>query len=137
MISFEFHFKKWHNKTPKLWFRGFLNRYLFRFAMLVAEGTLEPTPCWGERWMSSATKHLRPPPTPATRSPPSPCHRQRSARSPPGTRRSMQDLLHKPEKRTKPSQRDGFFFSGCGGRTRTYDLRVMSPTSYQLLYSAI
>ena len=26
---------------------------------------------------------------------------------------------------------------GCGGRTRTYDLRVMSPTSYQLLYSAI
>ena len=32
---------------------------------------------------------------------------------------------------------DDFFFSGCGGRTRTYDLRVMSPTSYQLLYSAI
>ena len=28
-------------------------------------------------------------------------------------------------------------FSGCGGRTRTYDLRVMSPTSFQLLYSAI
>ena len=28
-------------------------------------------------------------------------------------------------------------FHGCGGRTRTYDLRVMSPTSYQLLYSAI
>ena len=28
-------------------------------------------------------------------------------------------------------------FYGCGGRTRTYDLRVMSPTSYQLLYSAI
>ena len=26
---------------------------------------------------------------------------------------------------------------GCGGRTRTYGLRVMSPTSYQLLYSAI
>ena len=32
---------------------------------------------------------------------------------------------------------DDFFFSGCGGRTRTYDLRVMSPTSFQLLYSAI
>ena len=30
-----------------------------------------------------------------------------------------------------------FAFSGCGGRTRTYDLRVMSPTSCQLLYSAI
>ena len=30
----------------------------------------------------------------------------------------------------------GYFF-GCGGRTRTYDLRVMSPTSFQLLYSAI
>ena len=29
------------------------------------------------------------------------------------------------------------FFNGCGGRTRTCDLRVMSPTSYQLLYSAI
>ena len=28
-------------------------------------------------------------------------------------------------------------FFGCGGRTRTYDLRVMSPTSFQLLYSAI
>ena len=28
-------------------------------------------------------------------------------------------------------------FYGCGGRTRTYDLRVMSPTSCQLLYSAI
>ena len=28
-------------------------------------------------------------------------------------------------------------FSGCGGRTRTYGLRVMSPTSYQLLHSAI
>ena len=28
-------------------------------------------------------------------------------------------------------------FYGCGGRTWTNDLRVMSPTSYQLLYSAI
>lgn len=38
MISFEFHLEKWHNKTPKpLWFRGFSNRYLFRFALLVAE----------------------------------------------------------------------------------------------------
>ncbi len=27
--------------------------------------------------------------------------------------------------------------NNCGGRTRTYDLRVMSPTSYQLLYSAM
>jgi hypothetical protein len=37
MISFEIYFKKWHNKTPKpLWFRGFSNRYLFRFAMLIA-----------------------------------------------------------------------------------------------------
>ena len=35
MISFEFHLEKWHNKTPKLlWFRGFPNRYLFRFALL-------------------------------------------------------------------------------------------------------
>ena len=29
------------------------------------------------------------------------------------------------------------WFFGCGGRTRTYDLRVMSPTSFQLLYSAM
>ena len=35
-----------------------------------------------------------------------------------------------------PSGWMGFLF-GCGGRTRTYDLRVMSPTSFQLLYSAI
>ena len=39
------------------------------------------------------------------------------------------------QKRT-PSEWMVFFF-GCGGRTRTYDLRVMSPTSFQLLYSAI
>ena len=30
-----------------------------------------------------------------------------------------------------------FCISGCGGRTRTFDLRVMSPTSYQLLHPAI
>jgi hypothetical protein len=28
-------------------------------------------------------------------------------------------------------------FPCSGGRTRTYDLRVMSPTSYQLLHSAL
>ena len=28
-------------------------------------------------------------------------------------------------------------FLRSGGRTRTYDLRVMSPTSYRLLYSAM
>ena len=44
MISFEFHLEKWHEKTQKpLWFLGFPNRYLFRFAMLVAEAGLEPT----------------------------------------------------------------------------------------------
>ena len=43
MISFRFHLKKWHNKTPEpLWFRGFSNRYLFRFAMLVAGEGFEP-----------------------------------------------------------------------------------------------
>ena len=49
--------------------------------------------------------------------------------------------------RKKPGNRmvSGFFRAisflvaqcGCGDRTRTCDLRVMSPTSYQLLYSAI
>lgn len=29
------------------------------------------------------------------------------------------------------------FRSGCGGKTRTYDLRVMSPASCQLLHPAI
>ena len=43
MISFEFHLEKWHEKTQKpLWFLGFPNRYLFRFAMLVAGGGFEP-----------------------------------------------------------------------------------------------
>ena len=30
-----------------------------------------------------------------------------------------------------------FLVFSSGGRTRTYDLRVMSPTSYRLLYSAM
>jgi len=35
MISFELHLEKWHEKTQKpLWFLGFPNRYLFRFALL-------------------------------------------------------------------------------------------------------
>ena len=31
----------------------------------------------------------------------------------------------------------GLGFFSCGDRTRTYDLRVMSPTSYQLLHPAM
>ena len=43
MISFEFHLEKWYEKTQKpLWFLGFPNRYLFRFALLVAGRGLEP-----------------------------------------------------------------------------------------------
>ena len=43
MISFEWHLEKWHEKTQKpLWFLGFPNRYLFRFAMLVAGAGFEP-----------------------------------------------------------------------------------------------
>ncbi|MBE6920835.1 MAG: hypothetical protein E7468_04645 [Ruminococcaceae bacterium] len=38
MISFDLYLKKLHERTQKpLWFLGFPNRYLFRFAMLVAE----------------------------------------------------------------------------------------------------
>ena len=44
-------------------------------------------------------------------------------------------VLKSHKNKEKPRQSRGFY--GCGGRTRTYDLRVMSPTSYQLLYSAI
>ena len=39
--------------------------------------------------------------------------------------------------RKQPVSYRNRLFYGCGGRTRTYDLRVMSPTSFQLLYSAI
>ncbi len=45
-----------------------------------------------------------------------------------------------PSRKTKEKVQKpiGFWTNfGCGGRTRTYDLRVMSPTSFQLLYSAI
>ena len=42
----------------------------------------------------------------------------------------------KNKKNTGFLSKSGVFY-GCGGRTRTYDLRVMSPTSFQLLYSAI
>ena len=38
---------------------------------------------------------------------------------------------------TKKGQTLRFVLYSSGGRTRTYDLRVMSPTSYQLLYSAM
>ena len=36
-----------------------------------------------------------------------------------------------------PFKRTSAFLGGCGERIRTNDLRVMSPTSYQLLYPAI
>ena len=36
----------------------------------------------------------------------------------------------------KPQLMLRLFHCGCGGRIRTSDLRVMSPTSYQLLHSA-
>ena len=43
-ISIKFNCEKTQRKSPKpLWFRTFLRRYLNRFALLVAEGTLEPT----------------------------------------------------------------------------------------------
>ena len=45
-------------------------------------------------------------------------------------------LIAKPREKVLKSY-DFRTFYGCGGRTRTYDLRVMSPTSFQLLYSAI
>jgi len=44
MISFELHLEKWHEKTQKPpRFRGFSNRYLFRFAMLVTQKGQRPT----------------------------------------------------------------------------------------------
>jgi hypothetical protein len=43
---------------------------------------------------------------------------------------------HKLEAKKNPGLRPRFFIFGCGNRTRTYDLRVMSPTSCQLLHPA-
>ncbi len=43
-------------------------------------------------------------------------------------------LLSFKQKKNRPNGR--FFVVGCGDRIRTCDLRVMSPTSYQLLHPA-
>ena len=67
-------------------------------------------------WLRKAHSNLRPVAVPkiscslfaheistaATRSPPSSRPRRQSARSPPGIRRSIPDLLHRPEKRKTP-----------------------------------
>ena len=45
--------------------------------------------------------------------------------------------ISKKQKEIEPNIKIRLYFSGCGGRTRTCDLRVMSPTSFQLLYPAI
>ena len=43
-----------------------------------------------------------------------------------------------PERTKQKTSRKGWFSKLCsGGRTRTCDLRVMSPTSYRLLYPAV
>ena len=48
MISFELRLEKWYEKTQKpLWFLGFPNRYLFRFAMLVGSAGLDLCLCDG------------------------------------------------------------------------------------------
>ena len=46
---------------------------------------------------------------------------------------------HRPfcETGTKKGKTFRFFLGSSGGRTRTCDLRVMSPTSYRLLYLAV
>ena len=45
-------------------------------------------------------------------------------------------LSEQTPKTKKPKQSASVIFSS-GDRTRTYDLRVMSPTSYQLLHPAM
>ncbi len=60
MISFEFHLEKWHYKTPKpVWFRGFSDRYLFRFAMLVAETGLDSPRAFTSRAIKPRCSPLR------------------------------------------------------------------------------
>ena len=54
-----------------------------------------------------------------------------------GFSQNIAQLLTSGYKRKVPKSWWFRNFYGCGGRTRTYDLRVMSPTSFQLLYSAI
>ena len=93
---------------------------------MVAEAGLEPTPCCGARRMSLATERLRPSPTAATRSLPLVPPLAAVSSLPSGNPEVGQGLLHKPKKEKSHPRWDDFFFSGCGGRTRTYDLRVMS-----------
>ena len=59
------------------------------------------------------------------------CHRQRRTVSP--QRAPLIVLITRQKKNCHKRQ----FLNGCGDRTWTCDLRVMSPTSYQLLYPAI
>ena len=110
-----------HRKSPKpLWFRTFLRRYLNRFALLVAGGGLDLR---FRLWRKLLC-----------------------CRHPAGGKRQSTGLSHLDGFESSSASRrkekshpgwDDFFFSGCGRRTRTSDLRVMSPTSFQLLYPAI
>ena len=67
-------------------------------SFLVAEAGLEPTPCCGARQALRPSKRSCALPTAATRSGRSSRPRRRSPRSPPGTRRSPQILLHNHKK---------------------------------------
>ncbi len=107
--------------------------YQYLRSNMVAEAGLETTPCCGARYNLRACAFPRfYRPLPLARLPFSATGGGRLAplREPGGR---LESFFITKENTT---QTGGVFF-GCGGRTRTYDLRVMSPTSFQLLYSAI
>ena len=51
--------------------------------------------------------------------------------------KSVRKSVRKQKKIRAKSIKIWLYINGCGSKTRTYDLRVMSPTSYQLLHPAI
>ena len=123
MISFELHLEKWHNKTPKPpWFRGFPNRYLFRFALLVAGTGLEPVRAASPLallWFPVLPAAGKPPCQSQTTAPTTPycfVHRTRAAllpREPFGRRFNV--FSHNKKNLSLPYGKLRFF--GCGDRT--------------------
>ena len=147
MISFEFHLEKWHEKAQKpLWFLGFPNRYLFRFAMLVAGAGAHQQPL-GLRGLSLQrscnivgqahivyAKHN----TVCRKATPF-CVLLKTR----GFRFAKNDVdlrsndvvpWRTQTQKIKTIKRWSLFF-GCGSRIWTNNLRVMSPTSYRIALS--
>ena len=156
MISFELHFEKWHKKPrnrcgfwvfrtdiffgSQCWLRRQDSVFdfvtdIYQKRFCVSPRLRCPIKSSGLHFSSIlSTAALK---APALHLPPAACRGfdpTSYARRTHNPGNSCKASYH--NQKETPSGRMGFLF-GCGGRTRTYDLRVMSPTSFQLLYSAI